>query len=265
MHGPRIVRPPESTSSVRPLQRQVERVAGRGDQARGAELDPLGPLRDRREQRDRVVARLREEAVADPDRVEAELLDPGREVEQVRERVVGRDQRLAVVEVDPELDFRGSLSSFELSARSLRSWSPRRVTAACSPVSSSTRCGTSMWSASRCPARSASPASTASRIAACSAIERLEAAAQLERSRQVAAHLVHQQAVHLVQLAVPRGGRRRASWNSALASKKAFTSSRSTCSAISRCSSRSRARSRLGSRRGTASRIASVSRASRTW
>ena len=90
-----------------PLQRQVERVAGRGDEAGGAELDPLGPLRDRREQRDRVVAGLGEEAVADPDRGEAELLHPGREVEQVRERVVGRDQRLAVVEVDSELDFRG--------------------------------------------------------------------------------------------------------------------------------------------------------------
>ena len=117
----------------RPLQREVERVPGRGDQARGAQLDPLGALRDRREQRDRLVAGLREEAVADPDRVEAELLDPGREVEQVRERVVGRDQRLAVVEVDSELDLRGVVVG--RAQRSLPSFVvDGAVTAACSRI-----------------------------------------------------------------------------------------------------------------------------------
>src|SRR4030095_7983184 len=56
-----------------PLEREVERVAGRRDHARRAEFHPACALGDRREERDRLVARLREQAVPDPDGVE-----PGR-------------------------------------------------------------------------------------------------------------------------------------------------------------------------------------------
>ena len=76
------------------------------------------------EQRHRLVARLREQAVADPDRVEAELLDARREIEQRREVVVGRDQRLAVVQVDAELRSaaRAALSAIGVHSSS-RGWS----------------------------------------------------------------------------------------------------------------------------------------------
>jgi len=57
-----------------PLQGQVERVARRGDQAGGAELGPRGPLRDRREQADRLEPGLGEKAVAHPDGAESPLL-----------------------------------------------------------------------------------------------------------------------------------------------------------------------------------------------
>src|SRR5215204_729184 len=50
----------------RPLEGQVERMAGAGDHACGAELDVTGALRDGREQGDRFPARFGEEAVADP-------------------------------------------------------------------------------------------------------------------------------------------------------------------------------------------------------
>ena len=57
----------------------------------------------KRQQRDRLPARLREETVADPHRVEAELLHDRREIEQHRQVVVRRDQRLPVVQVHAEL------------------------------------------------------------------------------------------------------------------------------------------------------------------
>ena len=87
-----------------PLQRQVQRVARRGDEAGRAQLDSRRALRDGRQQGDGLVAGLGEEAVADPQRLEAELLAVLGQVQQLRHAVVGRDQRLPVVEVDPELD-----------------------------------------------------------------------------------------------------------------------------------------------------------------
>ena len=109
----------------RPLEREVQRVAGRRDHAGRAEPDACGALRDRRQQRDRLVARLREQAVADPDGVEAAALDLGRQVEQHGEVVVGRDQRLAVVEVDAELE-RSPRSRVGLRSASGRCAGPRR-------------------------------------------------------------------------------------------------------------------------------------------
>ena len=142
----------------RPLEREVERVPRRRDHAGRAEANARRALRDRRQQRDRLVARLREERVADPDRVEAGLLDDLRQVEQHRHVVVGRDQRLAVVQVDAELDH-GAVRSSAATA-------PRRS------GPSACRCGTRMCSDMRCDARSASPRLAARRIAACSATER---------------------------------------------------------------------------------------------
>src|SRR5207245_10679770 len=68
----------------RPLQREVQRIARRRDEASGAEANTGGSLRDRSEQGKRLVTRLREEAVADPDRLEARFSDDAREVEQGR-------------------------------------------------------------------------------------------------------------------------------------------------------------------------------------
>ena len=135
-----------------PLEREVQRVPGRGDHARSAQAHARGALRDRRQKRDRLVTRLREQRVPDPDRVEAGLLDDLRQVEQHRHVVVGRDQRLAVVQVDAELDHEPPVSA---------------AASAFSP-----RCGTRMCSDIRCAARSASPRLAARRIAACSATER---------------------------------------------------------------------------------------------
>jgi len=87
-----------------PLQGQVERVARRGDQAGGAELGPRGPLRDRREQADRLEPGLGEQAVAHPDGAESPLLREFRQVKQVGQGVVGGDQWLTVVQVDAEFD-----------------------------------------------------------------------------------------------------------------------------------------------------------------
>src|SRR2546427_8356982 len=50
----------------RPLQREVQRIARRRDEASGAEADAGCSLGDRGQQSEWLVARLREEAVADP-------------------------------------------------------------------------------------------------------------------------------------------------------------------------------------------------------
>ena len=78
----------------------------RGEVTRQAvpSLTCAGALGDRRQQGDGLVARLGEEAVADPQRLEAEFLAADREVQQFGHAVVGCDQRFAVVEVHPELD-----------------------------------------------------------------------------------------------------------------------------------------------------------------
>ena len=55
----------------RPFERQVERMAGAGDHAGGAELDAAGALRDGGEEGDRFPARFGEEAVTHPDRIES--------------------------------------------------------------------------------------------------------------------------------------------------------------------------------------------------
>ena len=85
-----------------PLQSQVERVPRRGDQARGAEPGPRGPLGDRGQQADRLVPGLGEQAVAHPDRPEAPLLRQFCQVKEVGQGVVGGDQRFPVVQVDTE-------------------------------------------------------------------------------------------------------------------------------------------------------------------
>ena len=194
----------------RPLEREVERVAHRADQAGRAQAHALGALRDRRQQRHRLVARLREQAVADPDRVEAELLDASREVEQRREVVVGRDQRLAVVQVDAELDRRcGGASAIGRAAPRLGVGRRRPRTATRAAGERSTRWGTSMCSSSSRAASGASSASIAARIARCSA-------ADCSRPPRSSAELVHQPAhlgdqlgVHRLELA--RCPRRRTS------------------------------------------------------
>ena len=150
------------------------------------EPDLRRALRDRREQRDRLVARLREQRVADPDRVEAGLLDDLRQVEQHRHVVVGRDQRLAVVQVDAELEH-GHRDSSAANSSSLR---PLRL-----------RCGTRMCSDIRCAARSASPRLAARRIARVLGDRALEVPAQRQRAEPVPAQLGEQLAVELAQLA----------------------------------------------------------------
>src|SRR5439155_153063 len=74
---------PRDDVECRPLERKVERVAGRGDHARRAQPHTRGALRDRRQQRDRLVPRLRKQAVAYPHRVEPGLLHRFGEVEQL--------------------------------------------------------------------------------------------------------------------------------------------------------------------------------------
>ena len=86
----------------RPGVRELQGPALRGDEACRPELHPGRPLRQGGEHGERLVARLREEAVADPERVEPERLRPCAEREQIGERVVRRDQRLAVVQVEAE-------------------------------------------------------------------------------------------------------------------------------------------------------------------
>src|SRR5215469_14652836 len=49
-----------------PLQGQIQRIARRGDQAGGAELDRRGPLGKRRQKTDWLESRLGKEAIADP-------------------------------------------------------------------------------------------------------------------------------------------------------------------------------------------------------
>ena len=137
----------------RPLERQVERIAGGGHHARGPEGHPRCALGDRRQERDRLVTRLREEAVADPDRVEAQLLDPLREREEHGQVVVGSDQWLAVVQVDAEPQAHGASTTSSLL------------------VASSRCCGTRMWSRRSCSARPGSRARHARAMARCSASE----------------------------------------------------------------------------------------------
>ncbi len=62
----------------RPLEREIERVPRRRHHARRAELDPRRALRDRSQQRDRLVPGLREEAVSHPHGVEAGAPRPPR-------------------------------------------------------------------------------------------------------------------------------------------------------------------------------------------
>ena len=87
----------------RPLQREVERVARPGDHAGGPEFHLRRPLRDRGEEIDRLVARLREQAVPDPHGIEPGLLRMLREIQEIRQGVIRGDQRLAVVEIHAEL------------------------------------------------------------------------------------------------------------------------------------------------------------------
>src|SRR5256885_5429744 len=150
----------------RPLQREVQRVARRRDEASGAQADTRGSLRDRGEQGKRLIARLREEAVADPDRVEAGVLDDGREVEQGLEGVVGGDERLPVVEVDAELKRLVAHSVTFLSKEASASSNSSAL------IDCSRACGTLMCSAISTAAFSASPSRAARRIARCSETER---------------------------------------------------------------------------------------------
>ena len=78
-------------------------MAGAGDHAGGAELDRFGALRDGGEEVDRLPAWFGKEAVADPDRIEPECFGPLGQGQQIGQRIVRRDQRFAVVEVDAEL------------------------------------------------------------------------------------------------------------------------------------------------------------------
>jgi len=52
------------------------------------------------------VARFGEEAVSDPDRVETSSFYSLREIEQISQAVARCEQRLAIVEIDAELDLR---------------------------------------------------------------------------------------------------------------------------------------------------------------
>src|SRR5579863_911586 len=86
----------------RPLESEIERIARRGDKASGADPHPGRALGERGHQGERLVAWFGEQAVANPDRVEADVLGEHRKIEKVSEVVVGCDQRLAVVEIDTE-------------------------------------------------------------------------------------------------------------------------------------------------------------------
>src|SRR5439155_123758 len=116
-----------------------------------------GALRDRRQQRDRLVPRLRKQAVAYPHRVEPGLLHRFGEVEQHRYVVVRCDQRLAIVEVDAEFEWpvahaRAPATTASSSASKNCSTSPRsayRLIAAISPSSVARSCSPSLGTASR--------------------------------------------------------------------------------------------------------------------
>src|SRR5829696_4448523 len=143
-----------------PFHRQVERMAGAGDHAGGAELDATGALRNGGEEGDRFPARFGEEAVTYPDGIETCRLGAFGQREQIGQGVVGGDQWLTIVEVDAE--------SQRLAGHQLND--PLFVCGGW--LSSSARWGTWMCSRSRRAASSASPERTAPRMAWCSSIDR---------------------------------------------------------------------------------------------
>src|SRR2546427_490665 len=101
-----------------------------------------------------------------PDRFAAGALDDGRGVEQARGVVVGGDEGLLVVEVDPELK-RLVPNSVTFLSKEASASSTSSAVIACSRA-----CGTRMCSAISTAAFSASPSRAARRIARCSETER---------------------------------------------------------------------------------------------
>ena len=102
--GPKMVRPPDSTSRVAHSSARYSGLRGEVTMQAVPSLTRLVRWESADSSAIGLVARLGEQAVADPDGVEPELLDGLRQVEQLRDAVAGRDERLPVVEVDPELD-----------------------------------------------------------------------------------------------------------------------------------------------------------------
>ena len=92
----------------RELMGEEDRVPQHRHQHRRPERDPLGARSDRGEQRDRVVARLGDHRIADPDRVEPDFLGQVAELENAVGVVLALHHALAGGEEIAQLEGHGA-------------------------------------------------------------------------------------------------------------------------------------------------------------